>query len=594
MNRTINVEAFTYTGGREENQDNFMLDRAILCMEEDGVKNCEIERDEQFHAVVVCDGIGGASAGDLAAIETLDEVFKCLEESKTKDLMSFTKEILDRVNERIVNLAGKYFGDMGTTISMVVWKEKDYYIANIGDSPIFILRDGRMKKVSFPHTAATLKKSRGEVITPSDYHRLINYVGRKGLKGSEMAHITKGRFEEDDKILLCSDGLTEVIEEKRIERCLQANSNSFGLLLREVSSAVLRDNCTAVVIDLKPLKTVIFNDKLGKCEDDEDYEEIIRNNQEEFQTWKQYITEKVEQYRKAYGVAKGDIAKYCGVDKKTVRSCLREIPKKRESVIMLGVLLGMDIDAINFMLANKARYHELYPKNAEDVVWMYLIEHKVWTKERRIPIMEVFEQYFQRFQCLQSNIMPKERKSLKTQYLKSEIILNADFDDAMMKVIPGMTKGYQQLIAYINKALKRSELSIATLEYVGIGNSQRQKYYRALDGLRHEYIVPSRGFLMALGIHLGLEIEEIDHMLQLAGMRPVYSKEHAESRLRYYLELYQAERPDLFTKNDDKLTDVQMKRAGTDSLPECIYRKMKKDKYKYKEYPVWEEIMELL
>ena len=122
---------------------------------------------------------------------------------------------------------------------------------------------------------------------------------------------------------------------------------------------------------------------------------------------------------------------------------------------------------------------------------------------------------------------------------------------------------------------------------------QKRSYYRRLEALRNEFEIPSRAFLIALGIHLEMNVMEIDRMLDLAGMAPLYSKDTVEGRLRFYLEMYQIENPELFADGAMDLRLGSYKEQDI-TLVKCIYKKMKRDQRQCKDEQIWKDIIELL
>ncbi len=243
--------AKTYTGTKTINQDNFMVDTVFYYKGEDceqaGTLNCSAT---QIHMAAVCDGVGGANHGELAAktaIQALIHFVEAYPESvNLPDCL--LEELLDQVNENILQIGIK-IGRTATTLALLLWWGNRYYAMNIGDSPIFMLRKGRIRRLSTLHTQAELNMMTQKPVQRSDWNTLTQFFGKRGSAGSQMAASCYGKLEKGDVFLVCTDGVSQKIEESRLKRFLSMKGEkSVSAMFKVIERNGNSDNCTAVVL----------------------------------------------------------------------------------------------------------------------------------------------------------------------------------------------------------------------------------------------------------------------------------------------------------------------------------------------------------
>jgi hypothetical protein len=97
----------------------------------------------------------------------------------------------------------------------------------------------------------------------------------------------------------------------------------------------MNDNCTAIIVDFGVTETGLFDLELGQCETPEEYNELWNNNRENFYLWTDYINRIIDDKR----IKRKDLATYTGIDPKTLRTSLKKIPAKRDTVISICSVL---------------------------------------------------------------------------------------------------------------------------------------------------------------------------------------------------------------------------------------------------------------
>ncbi len=229
---------------RDENED------SVFCSAESGV-------------FVVADGMGGHAAGEVASAIASEMIGarlcgirseEGLEEARARFLGAFREAGAEIVRQARADAARV---GMGTTATVLVLRPDDRYIVgHIGDSRVYLLRDGSLARITTDHSWVQEQVERG-VITPEQAHRhpQSNIITRAlGTDPSPAPDLYVGPLQAGDRFLLSSDGLTDMLDEDRIRRILEAvplPEAAAGRLVSEANLAGGIDNVTALVVDVK-------------------------------------------------------------------------------------------------------------------------------------------------------------------------------------------------------------------------------------------------------------------------------------------------------------------------------------------------------
>jgi serine/threonine protein phosphatase PrpC len=187
---------------------------------------------------VVADGMGGHAAGEVASAMAVDSVKATLQGARG-DIDAFKKAPTDVGRRAIVGLlqnavlqahqsvfqrgqAEQDKAGMGTTLDVVLVAGPEAFVAHVGDSRTYLVRDGKSSQITTDHTVAEVLVIEGKLtleeaaVSPLRTI-LVNAIGVSADVGVEMAHVTLRR---GDRLLLCSDGLHDYfpIEEEIAER----------------------------------------------------------------------------------------------------------------------------------------------------------------------------------------------------------------------------------------------------------------------------------------------------------------------------------------------------------------------------------------
>ena len=247
----VHYHARTDIGTRPINQDNFMVDTLFSYAGED----CEIKGyidcdNEDLHVVALADGVASQNHGELASKAAIQAVSHFIDAFRySKDLpQQLIEDFLDQLNEKIITLGNK-IGTTASTVTIFLWKNNKYCIANIGDSPAYQLSDRKLSCLTVAHTLVNDKISAGKAVSAKDLHVITRYLGKHNIAGSEMASIKTGTISKGDIFLLCSDGVSNEISDLEKRRIMKKDGDkAIQSLFKHVGKQANMDNCTAIIL----------------------------------------------------------------------------------------------------------------------------------------------------------------------------------------------------------------------------------------------------------------------------------------------------------------------------------------------------------
>lgn len=216
---------------REHNEDNVII----------------LHNDNGEYLLAVADGMGGHKAGEVAsaiAINHITQEFYALDTLGDKDnAIDFLRDVVVEMNNKIFDYTKENPDSkgMGTTFVCAI-KTRDYLLyGNIGDSSGYVIKKNKLHKVTKDHTLVNLLVSTGE-LTPEEakYHPRKNVLMR-ALGANNPIEIDIFDVENTtDGILLCSDGLTNMLTEEQIEKVLVEEKTAEDAVVKLIKKANAR------------------------------------------------------------------------------------------------------------------------------------------------------------------------------------------------------------------------------------------------------------------------------------------------------------------------------------------------------------------
>lgn len=226
----LHIGASTHVGRvRKGNEDSYMADEPLFA---------------------VADGMGGHQGGEVASKLALDTL------RKATDGVALAQAVQD-ANKAVFERAGRDPGlaGMGTTLTAFLVEGDTLRLAHVGDSRAYLMRDGELQRITTDHTVVEGLVEKGE-LTPQEasIHPQRSILTRAiGVDGEVQVDQASIQPHPGDRLLLCSDGLTGMIEEADIQRILEEHEDpqaAADALVDAANEAGGQDNITAVIIDV--------------------------------------------------------------------------------------------------------------------------------------------------------------------------------------------------------------------------------------------------------------------------------------------------------------------------------------------------------
>lgn len=207
---------------------------------------------------VVCDGMGGAAAGEIASSLAVDEVLRLLKD-RSQDgegqLPAAAESAVTAANEAIFSRAqrNQRLNGMGTTLVAMATQEQHVWVLNIGDSRCYRMRRGKLEQLTQDHSLVEEQVRLGRMTPREALHSpLKNVITRAlGTQSQVTPDIFQLEAEPGDLFMLCSDGLTRELPDSTIQTLL-----SYDLPLESLSAGLVdaakkaggHDNITCLLV----------------------------------------------------------------------------------------------------------------------------------------------------------------------------------------------------------------------------------------------------------------------------------------------------------------------------------------------------------
>ena len=224
-----------------------------------------IAADPEIGLAVLADGMGGYNAGEVAsgiAVELIrTEVKKVLVDAKPGSLNGKGAETLitehaERANSAIYQAAQSQpqYSGMGTTLVVALWHDNQLSVGHIGDSRMYRLRDGTFEQVTRDHSLLQEQIDSGMITKEQARHsQNKNLVTRAvGIDPQVEAEVHSYTVQQGDIYLLCSDGLSDMVNDEDIQLTLSSLQTNLPLaaqqLVQQANDNVGRDNVSVILV----------------------------------------------------------------------------------------------------------------------------------------------------------------------------------------------------------------------------------------------------------------------------------------------------------------------------------------------------------
>lgn len=210
--------------------------------------------------LILADGMGGHAAGEKAS-EMAVSLLKKKMSVRIKDeqtLLNLLNKSIQEVNKEIYleSISNVKYRGMGTTLSLVYYAFGNFYYVNIGDSRIYRFMDGDLVQLSKDDSFVNYLLELGDITEEEARVHPKRNILTKALGTSEGIDFVVKAIDEEmvEKILLCSDGLTDILEKEEIESILNSDLDTnvkVDQLIKDTLDNGGKDNITVIILDRK-------------------------------------------------------------------------------------------------------------------------------------------------------------------------------------------------------------------------------------------------------------------------------------------------------------------------------------------------------
>lgn len=259
--------AYTCHAGkvRPNNEDNFWCCGEHLPVSNHGTEEIRtgIRLRESLPVMAVFDGMGGESQGEMAAWLASDSLEHFYRENKgmlRKAPELFLTEACKNMNQAVCDYGREQrISAMGTTMAMIAFGKKEAYICNLGDSRIYRFSKGDFSQISSDHVLKSCRFGKAP---------LTQFLGVEETEMKLEPAIAAVPYQDRDRYLLCSDGVTDMLSDREIEEIMKLEDSIRDIahdLLTRVLDKGARDNTTIILCEVRaenrPFKTWLLQKK---------------------------------------------------------------------------------------------------------------------------------------------------------------------------------------------------------------------------------------------------------------------------------------------------------------------------------------------
>jgi PPM family protein phosphatase len=209
---------------------------------------------------VVCDGMGGAAAGEVASSIAVDEVLRRLTAREAcVPLPVLAERAVCAANNAIFARAqrNRRLTGMGTTLVVLVVEERRVWVLNVGDSRCYRLRKARLEQLTLDHSLVEEQVRMGRMSESEALRSPLRNVITRALGTQDCVTPDSFEFQAEpgDVFLLCSDGLTRELTDRTIEQILDSDvvlQDRCARLVEAAKKAGGHDNITCVIVQAMP------------------------------------------------------------------------------------------------------------------------------------------------------------------------------------------------------------------------------------------------------------------------------------------------------------------------------------------------------
>ncbi len=204
---------------------------------------------------VVADGMGGHNAGDYASKITVETMLGEIVASQETNPRFLLKNAIEKANEMVVKVAERAtdLAGMGTTVVAATCTGNSLQVANVGDSRLYVAHTDEIEQITQDHSLVAEMVRLGGIAKDDARNHPDKNIITRAVGGKETVEIDffTVELQEGDTVLMCSDGLTNMLEDKEIYTILKGKEDirtKAQLLVNAANEKGGRDNISVIIV----------------------------------------------------------------------------------------------------------------------------------------------------------------------------------------------------------------------------------------------------------------------------------------------------------------------------------------------------------
>ena len=203
---------------------------------------------------IIADGMGGHKAGDTASRCAVEMVVETVKNSKNSSILGVLDEAIRNANDKVLEVAAtsEDFSGMGTTLVVATIEQGMLCVGNVGDSRLYLVGD-EIRQRTRDHSLVEEMVSIGELErSQARTHTNKNIITRAiGADKKVMADFFEVQINADDKFVMCSDGLSNMVEDDTIRQVIRnfPCDEAAGMLVDLANQNGGKDNISVIIIE---------------------------------------------------------------------------------------------------------------------------------------------------------------------------------------------------------------------------------------------------------------------------------------------------------------------------------------------------------
>ena len=293
-----------------------------------------------------------------------------------------------------------------------------------------------------------------------------------------------------------------------------------------------------MAFDIHDGRTTGIYEEVSRCEDIDDVRRLLSDNDRLMTDWQAFICNLLESTGSSYR----SFAARCDMSGNTIAAWCKkgQLPRSREQFLRVAFAAGMTVDETNSFLRRYGKYPRLYPKNIEDSIWIFALRHGMsWAEAAELR--KHFEGCLSSAQELRRGSVFLDTQVVESKLLSAETV--SELEQFISENADAFDDTYHRLLDFIDAHVAAATLEDGKPRTLNAFLTERLRdkaiastFSGMVSRLRRHGAVPSRTKLIALGILLEMPPEQLNTMLEMAGMEGLCARDRLESLIIFATE----------------------------------------------------------